>query len=109
MRAPLEGLRPPAGETEGQEITGSARSVFSVLDQATVAALTLRHEFAVVVRSERRDGVTVEQVYTTLGAAQRKIRTVRDRGLRASATLVRLVPVASATSSLEALIGGEVR
>lgn len=98
----------PTGNRAASRITGG-RSDSSLLDSATVGALVLRHEYAIVVRSERRDGVMVEQVMTNLPAAERKVHRTRERGLSAGMTLVRLVPVASATMSLEALIGGEVR
>lgn len=58
-----------------------------------LAARARRHDFAVRVLAERRDGVVVAQVYADLPAAERKVARTRERGLSAQMHLVRLVPV----------------
>lgn len=58
-----------------------------------LAARARRHDHGVLVLAERRDGVVVSQVFADLPAAERKVARTRARGLSASLTLVRLLPV----------------
>lgn len=58
-----------------------------------IAARARRHDYAVHVVSERRDGVLVTQLMTDLPAAERKRRRTLERGLRCELHLVRIVPV----------------
>lgn len=49
--------------------------------------------YAAYVLAERIDGRIVGQVYTSLPPAERKVARAKARGLRATITLVELVPV----------------
>lgn len=72
-----------------------------------LASRARRHDHGVLVLAERRDGVVVSQVFADLAAAERKVQRTRERGLSASLTLVRLVPLPHVTpEALEALGGG---
>lgn len=86
-------VRPPAGETEGQKTTQTARCL-DVKITADLAARARRHDHGVLVLAERRDGIVTSQVFADLAAAERKVWRTRERGLSASLQLVRLVPVA---------------
>lgn len=57
------------------------------------AARARRHDYAVRVVSERRDGVLVTQIMTDLPAAERKRSRTLARGLRCELHLVCIVPV----------------
>jgi hypothetical protein len=72
-----------------------------------LAARARRHDHGVLVLAERQDGVVVSQVFADLPAAERKVQRTRDRGLSATLTLVRLVPLPHVTpEALDALGGG---
>lgn len=85
-------VRPPAGETEGQKTTQTARCL-DVKITADLASRARRHDHGVLVLAERRDGIVTSQVFADLAAAERKVWRTRERGLSASLQLVRLVPV----------------
>lgn len=70
-----------------------------------LAARARRHDHGVLVVAERADGTVTSQVYENLGAAERKVWRTRARGLSATLTLVRLVPVPFTT--FDELGGGE--
>lgn len=72
-----------------------------------LAARARRHDHGVLVLAERKDGSVVSQVYSNLPAAERKVWRTRERGLSASLTLVRIVPVPHV--ALDELEGGERR
>lgn len=57
---------------------------------ADIEARAQRVEFALLVLSERADGVICSQLYTNLKAAERKVARTRERNLSARMTLVRL-------------------
>lgn len=59
-------------------------------DIADIEARAERVEFALLVLSERADGVICSQLYTNLKAAERKVARTRERDLWARMTLVRL-------------------
>lgn len=81
----------PRLTTEGAPKITGRRSPSTIAD---LAARARRHDHGVLVLSERRDGVVCAQVFADLGAAERKVWRTRERGLSASLTLVRLLPVA---------------
>lgn len=58
-----------------------------------LAARARRHDHGVLVLAERKDGIVTSQVFADLAAAERKVWRTRERGLSASLTLVRIVPV----------------
>lgn len=95
--------RPPAGETEGQKTTQTARCL-DVKITADLASRARRHDHGVLVLAERRDGIVTSQVFADLAAAERKVWRTRERGLSASLQLVRLVPVMH--GDLDGLGGG---
>ena len=76
-------------------------------DSTDLARRARRHDYAVRVVSQRRDGVLVTQFYSNLPAAEAKVLRTRERGLMASLSLVRLVPVPFVM--LDELEGGECR
>ena len=86
--------RPGVG-TEAAEVIRTAATDTSVSLTADLRTRAKRHDYALLVTTERRDGVLVSQVVVSLAAAERKVTTARARGLMASVTLVRLVAVAS--------------
>jgi len=73
--------------------------------QDDLALLARRHDYALLVVAERSDGVVTSQVYTNLTAAERKVTRTRERGLTATLTLVRLVPVPRIVLEDLALVG----
>lgn len=81
---------------------------------APLAGRARRHDYAVRVVSERRDGVLVTQYMTDLPAADRKRRRTLERGLRCELHLVRIVPVgltldtSVVPSAVADLLGSEV-
>ncbi|USQ78297.1 hypothetical protein NF556_11595 [Ornithinimicrobium faecis] len=81
---------------------------------APLASRARRHDYAVRVVSERRDGVLVTQYMTDLPAADRKRRRTLERGLRCELHLVRIVPVgltldtSVVPSAVADLLGSEV-
>lgn len=88
--------RPPVcSRGDVQKINGATRSA----DQSTdLAARARRHDHGVLVLAERRDGIVTSQVFADLAAAERKVWRTRERGLSASLSLVRLVPVPFVTA-----------
>jgi hypothetical protein len=70
-----------------------------------VALLARRHDYALLVVAERSDGVVASQVYTNLTAAERKVTRTRERGLTATLTLIRLVPMSHVVLEDLALVG----
>lgn len=86
---------PPAGPPGGfvggcdqdTQHRDSTRSADDLLARAS------RHDYALRVVWERSDGRFCTQLYTTLPAAERKLRTTRERGRHAQVHLVRLVDV----------------
>lgn len=76
-------------------------------DSTDLARRARRHDYAVRVVSQRRDGVLVTAFYSNLPAAEAKVLRTRERGLMASLSLVRLVPVPFVM--LDELEGGECR
>lgn len=63
-------------------------------EQSTdLAARVRRHRYALYVLAERADGRIVGQVYTSLHPAERKVARTRERGLRATMSLVELRPI----------------
>lgn len=99
-----EESRPSRGRQS--EITGRRSEVQST----DLAARARRHDHGVLVLAERRDGVVTSQVYADLGAAERKVWRTRAKGLQASLTLVRLVPVPKIhLNELDALEAGGLR
>lgn len=78
----------------------------SVDRAADIARMARRHEYAVRVVFERADHVFCSQVMTNLYAAERKVRRCHERGLSASMSLVRIVPVPMVTSDDLALVAG---
>lgn len=72
---------------------------------APLASRARRHDYAVRVVSERRDGVLVTQYMTDLPAADRKRRRTLERGLRCELHLVRIVPVGLALDTTTAPTG----
>ena len=83
--------RRPRQATEGVEkIKAGSRSTSNDSD---LAARARRHDYAVRVVSERRDGVLVTQVMTNLPAAEAKRARTLARGLRCELHLVRITPV----------------
>lgn len=76
-------------------------------DTRDLASRARRHDHGVLVLAERKDGVVVSQVYADLAAAERKVQRTRERGLSATLTLVRLVPLPHVTpDDLDELGGG---
>lgn len=74
----------------------SEPSVAQTADSAPRSDLELlaaRHDDALLVTYERVDGLVVQQVFTTLASAKRKVTRAHDRGLFATLSLVRLVPL----------------
>lgn len=96
----------PAGNGANPEQSAGGRSTSSVPRPGDIASLARRHDFGLLVVAERRDGVLVSQVFASLEAAERKITRTRERGLSASMTLVRLVPVPHVVPEDLALVGG---
>lgn len=71
-----------------------------------LALLARRHDFGLLVVAERSDGIVTSQVYMNLPAAERKVTRTRERGLTATLTLLRLVPVPHIVPDDLALVGG---
>lgn len=85
----------PRVATEGaaESFDGDTHSLANTADSAPLATRARRHDYAVRVVSECRDGVLVTQYMTDLPAADRKRRRTLERGLRCELRLVRIVPV----------------
>lgn len=66
----------------------------TMTESTDIGLLARRHEYGLLVTSRRADDVVVSQVFTTLASAERKVQRAQERGLDASVTLVRIVPVA---------------
>lgn len=110
----LDERRPRLG-TEGDEKNAGERSDTSIppstdsrqAPHADPLARARRHDHAVLVLAERADGVVCSQLFTNLAAAERKVLRTRERGLSASLTLVRLLPLPWAVPDEYALVGGD--
>lgn len=85
----------PRVATEGaaESFDGDTHSLAAATDSVPLARRARRHDYAVRVVSERRDGVLVTQYMTDLPAADRKRRRTLERGLRCELHLVRIIPV----------------
>lgn len=95
--------RRPAGATSENVARSS-----SIVPQGTdIERLARRHEYALRVVAQRADGVVVTQFYTNLPAAERKVARVRERGLSAALSLVRVVPQPFALPDDFALVAGD--
>lgn len=99
-RGALSGAPPPGDKERRPDLADEAAQNLNPTPTSTLpcpsddaVALAARREFAIRVWTRRRDGVAVAQVFSDLGAAERKIDRTRRRGLDARAELVRLVPV----------------
>lgn len=80
----------PVGEAASRkDFVGEA----SLAETADLAHRAARHDHAVRVLFERADGVVASQLFTSLPAAEKKLRRTRERGLFADLHLVRLLPV----------------
>lgn len=95
--------RPTGNRAAITKIQGDESTPQSIALAADALILARRVDYAVLVVAQRRDGVLVSQVFTTLAAAEKKVTRTRDRGLLASLTLVRLTPVVSTVDPAEAL------
>ena len=86
---------PPHGEMRGARVVHESAGAGSdsTVSAADVLARASRHDYALRVVWERSDGRFCTQLYTTLPAAERKLRNTRLRGRHASVHLVRLVDV----------------
>lgn len=106
-------LESPPGRGSRPDANGAATKVqvgrpSHSLDGSTdTERLARRHDYALYVLAERADGRLMGQVFTSLPAAERKVTRTRDRGLHASMTLVRLVPVRAAIEDAQFLLTEE--
>lgn len=105
MRLPDKRIRPASNGPDSESRT--ATKPIDCPHSSDLVARARRHDHGVLVLAERQDGVVVSQVFADLPAAERKVQRTRERGLSATLTLVRLVPLPHvAPDALEALGGG---
>ena len=102
-RSRPEANRAATKEHSGEKFNGPS----SIPQPADVLQRARRHDYALLVVSQRRDGVVVSQVFTSMHPAERKLARCRERGLPASMTLVRLVPAAVSIDPAD-MIGGDL-
>ncbi|MGN7247096.1 hypothetical protein ACTHQ1_05095 [Janibacter anophelis] len=95
------------GEQTGATSKKNSVGVSSGSKYTDLAARARRHDHGVLVLATRKDGIVTSQVFADLAAAERKVWRTRERGLSASLTLVRIVPVPHV--ALDELEGGERR
>lgn len=102
---------PPAAETEGLKITGSARSTNRVQPTADTALLARRADYALRVVTQRRDGHMLTRFYATLAGGEAALRRAKDRGAPAVMHLVRIMPttVSIADAADFGLLGSDPR
>ncbi|TWE13262.1 hypothetical protein [Rudaeicoccus suwonensis] len=97
----------PGRETEAlQSVSSGDFKLSSTIAEADLIARAKRHDYAIRVVFERADGRVCSQMYADLSAAERKQVRCHERGLQATLTLVRLVPVHHVTADLLALVDG---
>lgn len=81
----------------------------TMTDPTDIGRLARRHDFALLVTSQRADGIVVSQVYASLQSAERKVQRAQERGLEAAMSLVRIVPVAHVSADDLALVDEEAQ
>ena len=105
MRLETDERHPATHGVPPKEFTGPGSLTVESTAPEPLASRARRHDYAVRVVSERRDGVLVTQYMTDLPAADRKRRRTLERGLRCELHLVRIVPVGLALDTTTAPTG----